>query len=211
MRTAWCRHVSFLLVCNHIAIEVRLLVYHLLSRAQLDTPNGPAAKVPEACSAAALFRASQRQYVYAGITSLWKGVTPAMTRGLVYGGLRLGLYTPIKDMVGVSNGRNDAWDFYKRSTAGLLSGALAAGITNPTELVRCMSVACTPRRLFLRFMCMYKQHTPRSVTASASCMSTHANSASWPVSCHAGNQVHQQCRSKRACKRTAARTHPAPP
>lgn len=59
-----------------------------------------------------------------------------MARGLVYGGLRLGLYTPIKDLMGASQGRNDAWAVYKKVGAGMLSGGLAAGITNPTELVR---------------------------------------------------------------------------
>eukprot|EP00877_Chromochloris_zofingiensis_P010049 jgi/Chrzof1/5298/Cz15g21090.t1 len=34
-----------------------------------------------------------------GVTALWKGVHAAVVRGLVYGGLRLGLYHPIKNML----------------------------------------------------------------------------------------------------------------
>lgn len=58
-----------------------------------------------------------------------------MARGLVYGGMRLGLYTPIKDAVGVTK-QNDGWNMYKKIAAGMLSGGIAAGLTNPTELVR---------------------------------------------------------------------------
>ena len=58
-----------------------------------------------------------------------------MARGMVYGGLRLGLYTPVKDIMGVGK-ENDAWSMYKKVGAGMLSGGLAAAITNPTELVR---------------------------------------------------------------------------
>ena len=71
----------------------------------------------------------------AGIPALWKGVSPAMARGLIYGGLRLGLYTPIKSAMGTSK-HNDVWTFYKKVAAGMTSGGLAAAITNPTELVR---------------------------------------------------------------------------
>lgn len=58
-----------------------------------------------------------------------------MARGLIYGGLRLGLYTPIKSLMGTSQ-KNDAWAFYKKVAAGMTSGGLAAAITNPTELAR---------------------------------------------------------------------------
>jgi solute carrier family 25 (mitochondrial uncoupling protein), member 8/9 len=64
-----------------------------------------------------------------------KGVVPAMVRGMVYGGLRLGLYTPIKEALQGSS-RNDAGSTYKKIAAGITSGALAAAITNPMELVR---------------------------------------------------------------------------
>ena len=58
-----------------------------------------------------------------------------MARGLVYGGLRLGMYTPIKSAMG-GDQKNDAWSFYKKVAAGMTSGGFAAAATNPTELVR---------------------------------------------------------------------------
>jgi hypothetical protein len=70
----------------------------------------------------------------AGVLALWKGVVPAMARGMVYGGLRLGLYAPIKDALHTSNW-NDSWSTYKKIAAGMGSGGMAAAITNPTELV----------------------------------------------------------------------------
>lgn len=36
---------------------------------------------------------------YEGPRALWKGLTPAVARGLFYGGLRLGLYAPIKKVI----------------------------------------------------------------------------------------------------------------
>lgn len=37
-----------------------------------------------------------------GVTALWKGLTPALARGFVYGGLRLGLYSPVKQLLATS-------------------------------------------------------------------------------------------------------------
>jgi hypothetical protein len=69
-----------------------------------------------------------------GITALWKGVAPAMARGVVYGGLRIGLYTPIKEAIGASD-KSDSWALYKKIGAGVASGGFASAITNPAELV----------------------------------------------------------------------------
>lgn len=75
---------------------------------------------------------------HVGVLALWKGVVPAMARGLTYGGLRIGLYTPIKDSL--SNG--DSISLQSKLAAGCLSGGLAAAITNPIELVRFKNQAC---------------------------------------------------------------------
>lgn len=72
----------------------------------------------------------------AGVISLWKGITPAALRGLTYGGLRFGLYSPFKAALGVQEG--DKGSLHKKVAAGCLSGGLSAAISNPTELVRCL-------------------------------------------------------------------------
>jgi hypothetical protein len=48
-------------------------------------------------------------------------------------GLRIGLYTPIKQLLG-AEGRNAP--LASKVAAGMLSGALAAGIANPTDLIK---------------------------------------------------------------------------
>jgi hypothetical protein len=69
--------------------------------------------------------------VYTGFTALWKGVIPAMAHGLTYGGLRIGLYTSIKDAMSGEDGTS----FQQKISAGCASGGLAAAVTNPMELV----------------------------------------------------------------------------
>jgi solute carrier family 25 uncoupling protein 8/9 len=70
-----------------------------------------------------------------GVVALWGGVTPALVRGFVYGGLRLGLYSPIKASV-KSMGGQEELSFGGKLAAGTLSGGLAAALTSPTELIK---------------------------------------------------------------------------
>ena len=35
-----------------------------------------------------------------GLTSLWSGLSPSLVRSFLYGGARLGLYTPVKSLMG---------------------------------------------------------------------------------------------------------------
>ncbi|GBF92466.1 mitochondrial carrier protein [Raphidocelis subcapitata] len=77
-----------------------------------------------------------------GVLSLWKGLTPSLMRGMFFGGLRLGMYTPAKQWlvereraanpgappVGVS--------MTTKVLAGTLSGTGAALVCSPTELLK---------------------------------------------------------------------------
>lgn len=70
-------------------------------------------------------------------------------------GLRIGLYTPLKRLMG-AEGHESA--LLRKVAAGMLSGALAAGICNPTDLVktrmqvrgsaRVIAVCSCPLRVF---------------------------------------------------------------
>ena len=81
----------------------------------------------------------------AGLSALFKGVSPAMARGLVYGGLRIGMYSPIKTWMA---GEGNKVNMQTKVVAGCASGAIAAAITNPIELVssrtcqRTVIIAC---------------------------------------------------------------------
>jgi hypothetical protein len=56
---------------------------------------------------------------------------------MTYGGMRIGLYKPIKDALdGATSGHSAVPSVYTKLAAGCASGSLAAAICNPTELVR---------------------------------------------------------------------------
>ena len=80
-----------------------------------------------------------------GVAALWKGTSAALLRSVTYGGLRFGLYNPIKAVLSTSS-------ISSRSTisepsavdvgvpvklfAALMSGAFASLATNPAELIK---------------------------------------------------------------------------
>lgn len=68
-----------------------------------------------------------------GPAALYRGVTPAVARGVLYGGLRIGLYTPLKNAMS-PEGQEPS--LLTKIAAGVLSGAIAAGVSNPTDLVK---------------------------------------------------------------------------
>ncbi|CAM6103348.1 unnamed protein product [Calypogeia fissa] len=70
-----------------------------------------------------------------GVTSLWRGIVPGLHRQCLFGGLRIGLYEPVKNLY---VGKDHVGDvpLYKKIAAGLTTGALAIAIANPTDLVK---------------------------------------------------------------------------
>jgi len=68
-----------------------------------------------------------------GVIALWKGVNAAWLREASYTSLRLGLYEPIKVMVGA----NDASaPFYKKFLAGSAAGAIGSLAGNPFDVLK---------------------------------------------------------------------------
>ncbi len=73
-----------------------------------------------------------------GVGGFYVGLTPSLVRATTYGGLRLGLYDPIRRNL-VSSSQFGWMDENRVTTkllAGGCSGALAAFTLNPTELVK---------------------------------------------------------------------------
>lgn len=70
-----------------------------------------------------------------GFYSLWKGIVPGLHRQFVYGGLRIGLYEPIKTVLVGSNYIGDV-SLFNKVLAALLTGAIAIVVANPTDLVK---------------------------------------------------------------------------
>jgi solute carrier family 25 uncoupling protein 8/9 len=68
-----------------------------------------------------------------GPTALWKGASAAFLRSMTYGGLRFGLYKPMKGML--APGEQDL-SIARKLMAALGSGGIASFLTNPIELVK---------------------------------------------------------------------------
>lgn len=70
-----------------------------------------------------------------GLAALWKGITAGLHRQFIYGGLRIGLYEPVKSFLVGSDFVGDI-PLYQKILAALLTGAMAIVIANPTDLVK---------------------------------------------------------------------------
>ncbi|KAK7301815.1 hypothetical protein RJT34_12691 [Clitoria ternatea] len=70
-----------------------------------------------------------------GISALWTGIIPGLHRQCVYGGLRIGLYDPVKTYL-VGSAFVGEIPLYHMILAALLTGALAITVANPTDLVK---------------------------------------------------------------------------
>ncbi|XP_006663135.1 mitochondrial uncoupling protein 1-like [Oryza brachyantha] len=70
-----------------------------------------------------------------GAAALWKGIVPGLHRQCIYGGLRIGLYEPVKSLY---VGKDHVGDvpLSKKIAAGFTTGAIAISIANPTDLVK---------------------------------------------------------------------------
>ncbi|KAF5727350.1 mitochondrial uncoupling protein 2 isoform X1 [Tripterygium wilfordii] len=70
-----------------------------------------------------------------GLSALWKGIGAGLHRQFIYGGLRIGLYEPVKKILVGDDFVGDI-HLYHKILAALLTGALAIMVANPTDLVK---------------------------------------------------------------------------
>ncbi|XP_057509724.1 mitochondrial uncoupling protein 2-like [Actinidia eriantha] len=70
-----------------------------------------------------------------GLMALWKGVVPGLHRQFLYGGLRIGLYEPVKVFFVGSEYLGDV-SLLQKILAAMITGALAIAVANPTDLVK---------------------------------------------------------------------------
>ncbi|XP_024367284.1 mitochondrial uncoupling protein 1 [Physcomitrium patens] len=70
-----------------------------------------------------------------GAASLWKGIVPGLHRQCLFGGLRIGLYEPVKNLYLGKDHVGDA-PLLKKIAAGLTTGALGICVASPTDLVK---------------------------------------------------------------------------
>ena len=65
-----------------------------------------------------------------GVGAFWKGIGAAWMREASYTSLRLGLYGPIKTVMGIKKDSN----FFMKFVAGGLAGALGSTVGNPFDV-----------------------------------------------------------------------------
>ncbi|XP_078178592.1 mitochondrial uncoupling protein 1-like [Carex rostrata] len=70
-----------------------------------------------------------------GLAALWKGIVPGLHRQCLFGGLRIGLYDPVKSFYGGGNLVGDI-SLSTKIFAALTTGAIAIIVANPTDLVK---------------------------------------------------------------------------
>lgn len=70
-----------------------------------------------------------------GLAALWKGIIPGLHRQCLFGGIRIGLYEPVRNLYVGKDFVGDV-PMSKKILAGLTTGALGIAIANPTDLVK---------------------------------------------------------------------------
>ncbi|KAL1558459.1 mitochondrial substrate carrier family protein ucpB-like [Salvia divinorum] len=68
-----------------------------------------------------------------GLRALYQGLTPALMRSVLYGGLRLGLYEPSKYVCELAF---ESHNVLMKIASGAFSGAVATALTNPVEVLK---------------------------------------------------------------------------
>lgn len=72
-----------------------------------------------------------------GLRALYLGLTPALMRSVLYGGLRLGLYEPSKYVCELAF---ESRNVLMKIVSGAFSGAVATALTNPVEVLKVLNV-----------------------------------------------------------------------
>lgn len=70
-----------------------------------------------------------------GVSALYKGVIPGMQRQVLFGGLRIGLYEPVRDMFAGKDHVGDV-SLPIKIAAALTTGAIGITVASPTDLVK---------------------------------------------------------------------------
>eukprot|EP00897_Mesotaenium_endlicherianum_P009725 jgi/Mesen1/8781/ME000526S08092 len=70
-----------------------------------------------------------------GVGALWKGIVPGLHRQILFGGLRIGMYEPVKQLYVGKNHEGEV-PLLKKIAAALTTGAIGIAIANPTDLVK---------------------------------------------------------------------------
>ncbi|UJR27848.1 hypothetical protein I4U23_009113 [Adineta vaga] len=118
-------------IANVVTLPIEVLKVRLqLANAAMTTS--------EAAMAAGFIETTKRIYQQEGIRAFYSGLMPAIVRGLFYGGVRLGAYGPIKNILKrvVTDDKQATVKFIRNVSAGCISGCIAAVASNPVDLCK---------------------------------------------------------------------------
>ena len=90
-----------------------------------------------------------------GLRAFWKGIDAAWLREASYTSLRLGLYDPIKNIMGVNNKSN----FFMKFAAGSLAGGIGSLFGNPFDVIKTRMMTFEgrePKTFLYTFIDIYK-------------------------------------------------------
>ena len=90
----------------------------------------------QASTSRSMLEAGARLVRERGLKVFYSGLTPSLARGVMYGGLRLGLYEPTREVYAKTFFLQSSEGVVMKVLAGISSGALAAFLLNPTEVVK---------------------------------------------------------------------------
>jgi solute carrier family 25 uncoupling protein 8/9 len=118
-------------VANVVTLPIEVI------KVRLQLAN-PAMTTSKSTMKAGLLETTRKVYHKEGIRAFYSGLMPAIVRGLFYGGVRLGAYGPIKNILKnlVTDDSQATVKFIRNITAGCLSGTIAAVASNPVDLCK---------------------------------------------------------------------------
>jgi solute carrier family 25 (mitochondrial uncoupling protein), member 8/9 len=71
-----------------------------------------------------------------GAGALFGGLTAGLQRQMIFAGLRIGLYVPIRDMITGPLEEGQFPSLMQKIATAMISGTLAITVANPTDLVK---------------------------------------------------------------------------
>jgi len=71
-----------------------------------------------------------------GPATFWRGITAGLHRQIIFSGIRVGLYTPVRDAISgpLEEGQNPS--LLTKMAAAIITGAIGITIANPTDVVK---------------------------------------------------------------------------
>lgn len=102
-------------------------------KVRLQLQSTPAGETPRYSG---LFGTMAKVTAEEGPFALFKGLVPGLQRQIVFNGLSIGLYVPIRDLITGPMAPGENPSLLQKIAAGICTGAFGITIANPTDVVK---------------------------------------------------------------------------